>query len=173
LFHLVVADVFTKAAHSDFKLFWVIGKPESAKWLEAFLVDKRSSFTVRATPWSGSWKGTAHVIWSWEGENNAGGMYHVERTKGAFGSKTQIFDGAPRGWDCSIDASSGRLLLVLSNDRGVFVVSKKPGSQWSKPSQLLPELSRRHDVSIRSRDNGDFEINTKATALRRFLLHPE
>ena len=61
--HLAVADV-NISQDNRLDLYWVIGDPETGKWISAWLVDRRG-FTSWSQPWSAAWADKIHLIWDW------------------------------------------------------------------------------------------------------------
>jgi hypothetical protein len=171
--HLMVADVDIYQANR-LHLYWLVGDPAAGKWTAAWLVDRRG-FTSSAQPWSAAQGSGVHLLWSWE--NVAGprpaagnGIYYLNWTPGGFGRKVRVAQGKAETWDAALDAKTGQLLLVFSQDDGVFVAARVPPGRWARPSRLHPSLTKEEDVSLERAPDGSFIIRTHWETSREWVL---
>jgi hypothetical protein len=160
--HLIVADV-NIFQNNGLDLYWVIGDPRTGKWTAAWLVDHRD-FTSTCHPWSGASADKVNLLWHWEkqevDDSPDEGIFHLQWQPGGFGKKVRVVKGVFRSWDAAVDPQSGRLLLVYSNDKGVYITSRPEGGTWTMPAMLNKSLTKSHDVSATSVNNGTFIIRT-------------
>jgi hypothetical protein len=171
--YLAVADVnIFQENRLDF--YAVIGDPATGRWTSAWLIDRRG-FTSRSRPWTAAWGDTVNFLWNWCDESfhkNAPGMgiFHLEWTPSGWGRKVRVVKGVPRAWEAAIDARSGRVLLVYSNSRGVYVTSRPEGGSWSRPTLLRSGLEGNVAVSVVGTEDGTFIIGTDEFEPREWVL---
>jgi hypothetical protein len=183
LVHLAVADV-NNFQDNRLDLYWVIGNPKTGKWNAAWLIDRRG-FTSWSNPWSSAWADQVHLVWDWcdvSIHKNAPGMgaFHVVWTANGFGRKTRIFAEPVRQIDAAVDQASGLLVIVLVRDAGgVYVLSRSPDGNWTRPALLHPSLTDSANVSIKATQNGGFIIKAGSDRLivgeddsKQWLLSP-
>ena len=134
--HLAVADV-NISNDNDLDLYWVIGSTDSGKWTSAYKVDHRG-FTSVANVWNGAYHDKVHLLWSWDsGETKLPeiGLYHIEKDPSGFSRKVRIFKGDVMSMSAAIDLSSGRILVIVTNNEGGFLISKEEGKNWTRPAK--------------------------------------
>ncbi|MCM3869649.1 MAG: hypothetical protein ND895_02975 [Pyrinomonadaceae bacterium] len=163
LAHLVVADV-NISQNNRLDLYWVIGDPRSGKWKAAWLIDRRG-FTSWSHPWSGAWANKVHVVWDWcdvSVNKRAPGMgaFHAEWSPNGFSRRVRVISGPVEQFSAAIDSESGRLMIVLAKNNGVYVVSRSADGVWTRPVLLHPSLRQRNDISVQESKGGAFIIRT-------------
>lgn len=176
LAHLAVADV-NIYQDNRLDLYWVMGDPNSGKWLAAWLIDRRG-FTSWAHPWSAAWANKVHLVWSWcdvSIHKRAPGMgaFHVEWSPNGFSRKVRMISGPVNELDAAIDPQSGRLVIILAKDNGVFVLSRLANATWTRPVLLPPSLNKSNDVSIAAAKGGAFIVRIGSDNTREWLLRAE
>jgi hypothetical protein len=172
--HLTVADVDI-GQDNRFKLLWLVGDPSLGKWGEAWLIDHRARFTSWAYPWSGAAGETIHLVWTWQGgasprRDADSGVFHVCRSTDRFARKVRVYKGEVDGLDMAIDPVGGRVLVVFSTEKGVFVTSRPAKGPWTRPTRLHPAFTREHDVSVKFLEKDRFVIRTKREETKEWLL---
>ncbi|HEX6182968.1 MAG TPA: hypothetical protein VFZ44_03585 [Pyrinomonadaceae bacterium] len=173
--HLAVADV-NIYQDNRLDLYWVIGNPATGKWEAAWRIDLRG-FTSWSHPWSAAWGDKVHLLWNWcdvSVNKTAPGMgaFHLEWSPNGFGRKVRVVKGEVREWGLAIDPQSGRLLIALSRDDGVYVLSKPEGGSWTRPARLHPRIRRRHNIAVEPAEGGAFVIRLAYLDTREFVLRP-
>lgn len=172
LVHLIVADV-NIFQDNRLDLYWVIGDPRSGKWTAAWLIDRRE-FTSSSHPWSAAWADKVNLLWHWEkqrlGSSSDDGIFHVQWQSGGFGQKVRVVKGRVTSWDAALDPQSGRLLLVYSDDTGVYITSRAESGTWTTPAKLNRSLTKPHNVSATSVNDGRFIIRTSYADTREWLV---
>lgn len=172
--HLVIADVnISDDNHLD--LYWVIGSPVTGKWTSAWLIDQRG-FTSISHPWNGAWGEKVHLLWSWdtgEHQDPAMGLYHVERTNAGFSRVTRIATGRNDGWSAAVDPKSGRLLVGVSTDDGVYLISKEDGSLWSRQTPFPAKFDYRPYLLIEPGGDGSFLVKLGFDDFLEWRLVPQ
>jgi hypothetical protein len=174
--HLAVADV-NIFQDNQLDLYWVIGDPKSGKWNSAWLIDRRG-FTGASHPWSGAWGDKVHLLWDWTvvGENVSApgtGVFYLEWGSNGLGRKIRVVTGRVNGLAAAIDSRSGRLLIVLGRDDGVYVLSRLANGNWSGPVLLHPSLNETsYAVSVHAVREGAFIIRTGSEKTKEWLLVP-
>lgn len=172
--HLIVADV-NIFQDNRLDLYWVIGDPSTGKWTAAWLVDRRG-FTSSSHPWSEAWSDKVNLLWHWEKqgleESPGNGIFYVQWQPGGFGKKVRIVKGRAWKWDAAVDPKSGRVVLVYSDEGGVYVTSKAEGGTWTTPTTLHKSLTSRHYVSATSVNDGTFIIRTTYEDSHEWLVKP-
>ena len=170
--HLIVADV-NIFQDNRLDLYLVIGDPGTGKWTSAWLVDRRG-FTSSSHPWSGAAVGKVNLIWNWRkmglGGSSDDGIFHLQWHAGGFGQKVRVVQGELSNWDAAIDPQSGSLLLVYSDDKGVYLTSRSEGGTWTTPARLHRSLTKPHYVSATVVNNGTFIIRTTYEDTREWVL---
>lgn len=171
--HLAVADV-NIFQDNRLDLYAVIGDPATGKWTNAWLIDRRG-FTSSSRTWTGAWSDKVNLLWNWCDESihkNAPGMgiFHVQWTPSGWGRKVRVVKGVPQAWEAAIDPRSGRMLVVYSNSRGVYVTSHPEGGSWSQPTLLSTDLKGDVSVSVAAADDGTFIIGTDEFEPREWVL---
>jgi hypothetical protein len=172
LCHLVVADIFSHA-NNPLKLYWLIGNPGNGKWKQAWLVHYRPEFTSWATPWTLAWRRDVHLIWNWASKKGKGALCYLQWTPKGFGRKTRLYKSSGGNIDVAIDPKWGRIVVIFSNRKGVFICSRSPSGVWTKPSYLKPELTKEHTVSIHALDRGRFLIRICYKNVKEFILQTQ
>ena len=176
LVHLAVADV-NIFQDNQLDLYWAIGDPKSGKWNSAWLIDRRR-FTGSSHPWSGAWGDKVHLLWDWTimGENKRApgvGAFHLEWGPNGLGRKVRIISSPVNGFDAALDSSSGRLVIVLARDDGVYVLSRLANGKWAGAVLLHPSLKEIcYAVSIQAAREGAFIIRTGSDKTQEWLLLP-
>ena len=169
--HLIVADV-NIFQDNRLDLYWLIGDPGAGKWTASWLVDRRG-LTSSSHPWTGAWGEKVNLLWHWDGqglESSPGdGIFHLQWQPAGFGRKVRIVKGKFSGWDAAVDPQSGRILLVYSDDNGVYITSRPEGGTWTTPAKLHKSLTNDHAVSATS-EGGTFIIRTKYEDTREWLV---
>ena len=97
-------------------------------------------------------------------------MFHVARTPAGFSRKERVYNGKVWGLDMAVDPDGGRLLVVFSTDKGVFVAARPAKGPWTRPARLHPELTKSLDVSVQAHGKGRFLIQTKGEQTKAWLL---
>ena len=170
--HLIVADV-NIFQDNQLDLYWVIGDPRTGKWTAASLVDRRG-FTSSSHPWSGASGNKVNLLWSWEKQGLEGspddGVFHLEWQGGSFGQKVRVLKGRISNWDAAVDSQSGSLLVVYSDDKGVYITSRPEGGTWTMPARLDKSLTKPNYVSATSANNGTFIIRTTYQDTREWVV---
>ena len=170
--HLIVADV-NIFQDNRLDLYWVIGDPGTGKWTAAWLVDRRG-FTSSSHPWTGAWTDKVNLLWHWEKQGLEGspddGIFYLQWRPGGFGQKVRVVKGQVSSWDAAVDPQSGKVLLVYSNDDGVYVTSRPEGGTWAMPARLNKSLTKPHDVSATSVNDGSFIIRTSYQDTREWVV---
>lgn len=170
--HLIVADV-NIYQDNRLDLYWVIGDPATGKWTAAWLVDRRG-FTSSSDPWTGAWANKVNLLWHWEKQGLEGstddGIFYLQWQQVGFGRKVRILKGQVSSWAAAVDPQSGRLLLVYSNDDGVYLTSRTEGGTWTRPARLNKSLTGPHDVSVTSVNDGMFIIRTAGQDTREWVV---
>jgi len=170
--HLIVADV-NIFQDNRLDLYWVVGDPSAGKWTAAWLVDRRG-FTSSSQPWSGASGDKVNLLWSWEKQGLEGspddGIFHLQWQGGTFGQKVRVLKGRINNWDAAVDSQSGSLLVVYSDDKGVYITSRPEGGTWSMPARLDKRLTKPNYVSATSVNNGTFIIRTTYQDTREWLV---
>jgi len=170
--HLIVADV-NIYQDNRLDLYWVIGDPATGKWTAAWLVDRRG-FTSSSEPWTGAWANKVNLLWHWEKQGLEGstddGVFYLQWQQRGFGRKVRILNGQVSSWAAAVDPQSGRLLLVYSNDDGVYLTSRTEGGTWTRPARLNKSLTGPHDVSVTSVNDGMFIIRTAGQDTREWVV---
>lgn len=172
MIHLIVADV-NIFQDNRLDLYWVIGNPSTGKWTAAWLVDRRS-FTSSSYPWSGAWADKVNLLWHWDKQGLEGspddGIFHLQWQPGGFGQKVRVVKGRVTSWSAAVDPESGRLLLVYSDDNGVYITSRPEGGTWTTPARLNKSLAKPHNVSATSVSDGTFIIRTAYENTREWVV---
>ena len=170
--HLIVADV-NIFQENRLDLYWVIGDPATGKWTAAWLVDRRG-FTSSSHPWSGAWADKVNLLWHWEKQGLESspddGIFYLQWQPGGFGQKVRVVKGRVSSWDAAVDPQSGKLLLVYSGDDGVYITSRPEGGTWATPARLNKSLTKPHDVSATSVNDGMFIIRTSYEYTREWVV---
>jgi hypothetical protein len=170
--HLIVADV-NIFQHNRLDLYWVIGDPNAGKWTAAWQVDRRE-LTGTSNPWSGAFGDKVNLLWYVEKQGNESspdeGIFYVQWQPAGFGRKVRVVKGKFNNWDAAIDPQSGTLLLVYSNDKGVYITSRPEGGTWTTPALLDKALTNRHEVSATSGNGGTFIIRTAYEETREWVV---
>ena len=170
--HLIVADV-NIYQENRLDMYWVIGDPNTGKWSQAWLVERRG-LTSSSRPWSGAWADKVNLIWTWDKMGSGGspdnGIFHVQWQQSGFGKKVRVIDSVPTMWAAAVDPQSGRLLFVYSDDKGVYLTSRPEGGAWTMPARLDKSLQKAHYVSATSSNDGEFIIRTTAMESREWLV---
>jgi hypothetical protein len=169
--HLVVADVYT-GLDNPLKLYWMIGDLSNGRWTEARLIQHRAQFTYWTTPWLVAQGDLVHLVWAWEGRDS-GAVCYVDWSPNGFGTKTRIFDGVVENLDVAADPDSGRLIVVFSNQYGVFVSSRHPDGSWTKCTPLGPSFKNSPAVSVSATGKDQFVIRTGGEEAKEYLLEPK
>lgn len=160
--HLIVADV-NIFQENRLDLYWVIGDPGTGKWTSAWLVDRRKS-TSSSHPWSGAWADKVDLLWTWDimgnDESPDDGIFHVQWQPGGFGRKVRLLKAKFTNWDAAVDQKTGHLLLVYSDQKGVFLIARREDATWTMPARLHKSLTQAAYVSVNTADNGNFVIRT-------------
>ena len=117
------------------------------------------------------------MLWNWyDSSVNKGapgiGLFHVEWSPGGFGRKVRVVPGVVEEWGAAVDPRSGRLLIVFSDDDGVYVLSRPEGGGWTSASRLHPRLRGHHDVSAEASGDSAFIIRTRSEETREWVLRP-
>ena len=170
--HLIVADV-NIFQDNRLDLYWVIGDPGTGKWTSAWLVDRRG-FTSSSHPWSGAAADKVNLLWNWDKMGLDGspddGIFHLQWQRGGFAQKVRVLKGRLSNWEAAIDPQSGSLLLVYSDDKGVYITSRPEGGTWTTPARLNSSLTTTHYVSATSVNNGTFIIRTTSGDTREWVV---
>jgi hypothetical protein len=176
LAHLAVADV-NIFQNNQLDLYWMIGDPKTGKWVSASLIDRRD-FTSSSGPWSGAWGDKVQLLWDWtamqETQRESGnGVFHVEWGPNGFGRKVRFISKDVNGFDAAIDPLSGRLLIVLGTDDGVYVLSRLANGKWERAVLVHPDLqTTNYALSIEATNGGAFILRTDSEKTREWLLRP-
>ena len=171
--HLAVADV-NIFQENRLDLYAVIGDPATGKWTSAWLIDRRG-FTSSSRPWTAAWADKVNLLWHWCDEsynkNDPGmGIFHLQWTPSGWGRKVRVVKGVPRAWEAALDPRSGRVLVVYSNARGVYVTSRPEGGSWTRSTLLSPGLKGGVSVSVTAAHDGTFIIGTDQFEPREWVL---
>lgn len=171
--HLIVADV-NIFQDNRLELYWVIGDPGTGKWTAAWLVDRRD-FIGSSSPWSGAWADKVNLLWHVEKvgleSSPDDGIYYLQWQPGGFGQKIKVVKGRVNSWDAAVDPQSGRLLLVYSDDNGVYITSRpEGGGTWTMPARLNKTLTTPDEVSASSLNDGLFIIRTTSKDTREWVV---
>jgi hypothetical protein len=167
--HLMVADVFIEQ-ENRLKLYWLIGNQAKGKWEKAWLVHRRPQFNYWVHPRCAAWGKSVHLVWAWGGDNDTGGIGYLQWTPKGFSKKLRLTDRLANNLDLAVDSDSGRLVLVFSKGKGVFVQSRSPQGKWTKPTRLSPRLKKEYAVSIQASGKGKFVIRLKWERMHQFLI---
>src|SRR5207249_7531953 len=114
-----------------------------------------------------------HLIWNWRGRGARGEICYVEWTPKRFGRKLHLHDRSGENLDVAVDPKTGRILLVFSNEEGVFVASRPAKGQWTKPVRLEPHLTTEHTVSVEALGKSEFVVRVKHGTMSQFLVRPK
>ena len=170
--HLIVADV-NIYQENRLDMYWVIGDPNTGKWSQAWLVERRG-LTSSCRPWSGAWADKVNLVWTWEkmglGGSPDNGIFHVQWQQSGFGKKVRVIDSVPTMWTAAVDPQSGKILLVYSDNKGVYLTSRPEGGDWTTPARLHRSLQTAHYVSATASGDGGFVIRTASMESREWLV---
>lgn len=170
--HLIVADV-NIFQENRLDLYWVIGDPSARKWTSAWLVDRRMS-TSSSHPWSGAWADKVELLWTWDimgnDESPDDGIFHLQWQPSGFGQKIRLLKAKFTNWDAAIDHQTGSLLLVYSDEKGVFVMARRADGTWTMPAKLHKSLTQAAYVSASCMSEGTFIIRTTFYETHEWLV---
>jgi hypothetical protein len=85
------------------------------------------------------------------------------------GHKVRITDAVPLAWDAAIDPRSGRILVVYSIKKGLYVTSRPECGSWSRPA-LLKAVDYSMAVSVISAADGSFVVNSGKENTREWVV---
>jgi len=170
--HLIVADV-NIYQHNRLDLYWLIGDPGTGKWAAAWLVDRRT-FTASSRPWSWAAADKVNLLWYWEKQGLDSspdeGIFYLQWQPRGFARKVRVATGRPTSWDAAVDPKSEKLLLVYSDDKGVYLTLRNEGGTWTAPVSLNKSLTTHQVVSATTVSDGAFIIRTAHEATREWLV---
>jgi hypothetical protein len=170
--HLIVADV-NIYQHNRLDLYWVIGDPGTDKWTAAWLVDRRG-LTSSSHPWSGAAADKVNLLWYWEKQGLDSspdeGIFYLQWQPRGFGRKVRVVTGRVSSWDAAVDPQSGKLLLVYSDDHGVYLTLRNEGGTWTTPVSFNKSLTKPHVVSATIVSDRAFIIRTAYEATREWVV---
>src|SRR5262249_51141133 len=100
------------------------------------------------------------------------GVFHVSRTPAGFGRKVRLYKGESNCLDLAVDPDGGRLLVVFSTEKGVFVASRPEKGSWTRPTLLHAERTGNPGVAVEPLGKGRFVIRTHRGETKAWRLTP-
>ena len=105
-------------------------------------------------------KDDVHLVWNMNSKDADAGIYHLVRTKGAFGRKTRIFTGHARAFQIALDPSSGIVIVAITTELdGVQLLFRNRQSGWTRPISLSAKVTD-VDISLQVGNDGGFLVRT-------------